>query len=127
MIFIELTEVLELHERVIQRYGGIRGIRDKGGLQSALVVPQNRVWYEGVQEIATLAATYAYHLTKAHAFFDGNKRIAAVSSIAFVLANDGEFNPTEDELVELFMKIAASQLSREDVEVFFRNHVVIVH
>lgn len=126
MIFIELTEVLESHGRLIARYGGIRGMRDEGALQSALIMPQNRLWYEGTEDIATLGATYAYHLAKAHAFFDGNKRIAAVTSLAFVYANGGEFSATEDEVVDLFMNIAASALTREEVETFFRNHIAII-
>ena len=124
MIFIELTEALSSHERLIARYGGMSGLRDEGALQSALIMPQNRLWYEGTEDIAILGATYAYHLTKAHAFFDGNKRIAAVISFAFVYTNRGFIDATEDEVVDLFMGIAASHLTREDVEAFFSNHII---
>ena len=126
MIFIELTEVLSSHERLITLYGGMSGLRDEGALQSALVMPQNRVWYEGIEDIAILGATYAYHLAKAHAFLDGNKRIAAVISFAFVYVNGGKIDATEDEVVDLFMKVAASRLQRVDVEAFFRHHMIII-
>ena len=126
MIFIELTEVLSSHERLIALYGGMRGLRDEGALQSALVMPQNRLWYEGNEDIAILGATYAFHLAKAHAFFDGNKRIAALISFAFIYANGGVIDATEDEIVDLFMQIAASYLTRADVEDFFRNHIILI-
>ena len=35
-LFLSLDEVLEMHRQQIDGYGGAHGIRDAGGLQSAL-------------------------------------------------------------------------------------------
>jgi death-on-curing protein len=73
--FPELEMVLKFHYKLIERYGGSHGLRDQGALESALAATQNRYFYEEAN-LATCAATYAYHLSQAHAFIDGNKRIA---------------------------------------------------
>jgi death-on-curing protein len=43
--------------------------------KSALASAENCAYYENADTV-TCAATYAYHLAQAHAFIDGNKRIA---------------------------------------------------
>ena len=58
------------HARLIEQTGGRAGIRDVGLLESALAAAENRHIYEGA-DLAACAATYAYHLTQAHAFIDG--------------------------------------------------------
>lgn len=123
MIFLSLDEVHSLHDRLIERYGGLSGLRDEGALQSALLAAENRHWYESLDELPVLAATYAYHLVKAHAFSDGNKRVAAATAFAFVYANGGEVGASEDEIVETFLEMAAGELSRQEVEEIFRRWV----
>ena len=83
MKFVDKISVLIIQRKLIERYGGIHGLRDDGGLESALNAAANRYNYE-TEELAKLAATYAYHLSQAHAFIDGNKRVAAVVSELFL-------------------------------------------
>ncbi len=52
-------------------------------------------------------------LTQANAFVDGNKRVAASVSEIFLELNGAELNATNDEIVELFLKIAARHSARE--------------
>jgi death on curing protein len=115
MIFVDKGSILEIQARLIERYGGIHGLRDEGALESALMAAENRAYYENAP-IEILAATYAYHLSQAHAFLDGNKRIAAAVAGVFLELNGAWLDASEDEIIELFLDIAASRLSREDVE-----------
>jgi death on curing protein len=118
MIFLRKEEVLRYHTLLIERYGGLHGIRDLGALESALAAAENRNFYENA-EAATCAATYAYHLSQAHAFLDGNKRIAAAMAELFLAANDLKITSTDDEMEELILGIAAGQITRDEVEIFF--------
>ena len=124
MIFLILDEVLAIHARAIDEIGGSHGLLDEGKLLSALTAPQNRYYYEDADLVAC-AATYAYHLTQAHAFLDGNKRTATASTAAFIYANDANWAPSKDELVDVFLKIASGELSREHVEHVFRQWIVV--
>lgn len=120
MLFLRKQEVLEIQQRLIDQFGGIHGIRDEGLLDSALSAPENRLRYENAN-LATCAATYAYHLTQAHAFLDGNKRIGAAVSEIFVALNGHRLSATNEEIVELFLSIAAGSTSRPDVEAAFER------
>jgi death-on-curing protein len=71
----------------------------------------------------TCAATYAYHLTQTHAFVDGNKRVAAAITEAFLETNGFELLMTNEEIIDLFLAIADSGLSREQVEDTLREKV----
>jgi death on curing protein len=123
MIFLDKSAVLEIQTQLIERYGGIHGLRDEGALESALMAAENRAYYENAP-IEILAATYAYHLSQAHAFLDGNKRIAAAVAGVFLELNGAWLDASQDEIIELFLDIAASHLSREDVERKFAEWLI---
>ncbi len=123
IFFPDFDEILMIHREIIRETGGSEGLRDAGGLESALNAAANRFNYE-TDDLAKLAATYAYHLSQAHAFIDGNKRIAVVVSELFLKLNGAKLNATNDEIIELFLDIAASKLLREDVEEKFARWLV---
>lgn len=124
MKFVDRTSVLIIHQKLIERYGGIHGLRDESALESAINAAENRFNYE-TEDLAKLAATYAYHLSQAHAFLDGNKRIAAAVAGVFLEINGAFLNAEEDEIIELFLDIAASKLSRETVEEKFAAWLIL--
>jgi death-on-curing protein len=121
--FLRHHDVLRIHARVIQLFGGGEGIRDEGALSSALTAAENRVHYEN-PDLAACAATYAYHLTQAHAFVDGNKRVAAAVTEVFLGINEAQLIATNEQVVSLFLNIAAGGFSREQVEDLFRSWIV---
>jgi death on curing protein len=115
--------VLAIHARAIEEFGGLHGVRDEGALEAALTAAENRAHYEQAPLIIC-AATYAYHLTQAHAFLDGNKRVAAAVAEIFLELNGAELRATDDQIVALFLAIAAGQISRQDVEQWFTQWAV---
>ncbi|MGB9179268.1 MAG: type II toxin-antitoxin system death-on-curing family toxin [Pyrinomonadaceae bacterium] len=122
LLFLRKREVLDIHAQMIEAFGGIHGLRDEGALESAIAAAENREYYENA-DLATCAATYAYHLSQAHAFVDGNKRIAAAASEIFLEINGTRLNSTNEQIVSLFLDIAAGNSSRDAVEQFFQQHV----
>jgi death-on-curing protein len=54
--FLTLDEVLAIHERLVERFGGPPGVRDAGLLESALFRPQTG-YYEDLPAMA--AALFA--------------------------------------------------------------------
>jgi len=122
MKFPDKLDVLTAHARLIAETGGSAGVRDEGLLESALAAAENRHRYENA-DLVTCAATYAYHLTQAHAFIDGNKRVAAAVTETFLESNGSQLAMTDAELVQLFLDIAAGLLSRDQVERLFRARI----
>lgn len=121
-MFPEKLDVLTVHARLIAETGGTGGLRDEALLESALAAAENRHRYEAA-DVVSCAATYAYHLTQSHAFLDGNKRVAAAITEAFLETNGYELIMSNDEIVALFLAIASSTLSREQVEQRLRDKV----
>jgi death-on-curing protein len=121
MIFLRTDEVIAIHREVIERFGGSHGLRDRGLLESALAAAENRYLYENIS-VAIAGATYAFHLAKAHAFVDGNKRIAAAASEIFIMSNGQRLQATNDQIVKLILGIASGLLSRSDAEEFYESH-----
>ena len=125
MKFPTLLEVLSIHQQVVAETGGQPGLRDQGLLESALKAAENRYYYEQADVIAC-AATYAYHICMAHAFIDGNKRVAAAVSETFLLVNGWQLTLDNTEFVDMFLKIADGVLLRDAIEEVFRHCAVSV-
>lgn len=123
MRFPTLSDVLSIHQQVVAETGGQPGLRDQGLLESALKAAENRHYYEQADVIAC-AATYAYHLCMAHAFIDGNKRVAAAVSETFLLLNGWQLELENAELVDMFLKIADGALLRDAIEDVFQRRAV---
>ena len=107
MLFPEKLDVLTVHARLIAETGGTSGLRDEALLESALAAAENRYHYEAA-DVVSCAATYAYHLAQTHAFLDGNKRVAAAVTEAFLETNGFKLTMTNEEIVTLFLAIAPS-------------------
>lgn len=120
--FLVKAAVLHMHRRAIVRFGGSFGLRDEGRLESALMSAENRYFYEGAS-LAQCAAAYAYHLCQAHAFVDGNKRVAALAAEASLRLNGATLTATDDELIVIFLSIASGELDRAAVDKFFQGRV----
>ncbi|EDX82661.1 death-on-curing family protein [Synechococcus sp. PCC 7335] len=125
MEFPTLSDVLSIHRLIVAETGGQSGLRDQGLLESALKAAENRHYYEEADVIAC-AATYAYHLCMAHAFIDGNKRVAAAVSETFLLINGWQLRMENVALVDMFLKIADGALLRDAIEEAFRHHAVAI-
>ena len=122
MKFPDKLDALTVHARLISETGGTRGLRDAALLESALAAAENRHNYEAA-DVVQCAATYAYHLAQAHAFVDGNKRVAAAITETFLETNGNRLNMTNDEIFQLFLDVASGLLSRDQVEQKLRERV----
>lgn len=82
-LFLTLEETLELHRQLIERFGGLDGVRDLGLLESALARPRSGYYASLSEQAAALMQSLAGN----HAFIDGNKRIAFAASAVFLHMN----------------------------------------
>lgn len=81
--YLSLDEVLVLHKKLIDEFGGHHGVRDLGALESALIRPQLG-YYDTVQ---AQAAALIESLANNHPFVDGNKRVAFFAADVFLRLN----------------------------------------
>jgi death-on-curing protein len=109
--WLEYDAIIALQAATIMEFGGAPGLRDDGLLRSALARPQNLYAYEGVEDILRLAACYAYGIAKNHSFVDGDKRAAFLAAVVFIETNGFAFSATEVEAAEVFLALAAGDIS----------------
>ena len=81
--FLSRDEVLAIHQRLIDVFGGPEGVRDPGLLDSALHRPQTG-YYE---DLSAMAAAMFESLLMNHPFVDGNKRVAFFATDVFLRLN----------------------------------------
>ena len=115
-IWVPNQAVYIIHDRQIARHGGASGLRDEGLLQGALQRPINKWQYENSDTFGC-AAAYAFGVAKAHAFVDGNKRTAFVTSVTFLRLNGWHFVTKPAEGVTFMEDLASGAVSDES----FRN------
>lgn len=95
--FPALDEVLEMHEALIDTFGGAHGIRDLGALDSAIMRPQMGYYNSLIEEAAAMMES----LSNNHPFIDGNKRVAFFVTDEFLRMN-GYFLECENEAAYAF-------------------------
>ena len=111
-IWVGPDVVMAVHNDQIARHGGGEGLRDAGGLDSALAYPQNLAAYEN-PGMAELAAGYLFAIAKNHAFVDGNKRTAWVTCNIFIEINGGELVFDKLEAVRFVEGVAGGTIDYE--------------
>lgn len=119
--FLSLDEVLAIQERLIGRFGGDHGVRDRGLLESALFRPQTG--YYGL--IEAMAAALFESLLINHAFVDGNKRVAFFATDVFLRLNGWKLAVSAGEGEQFIIGIlAANNRSFDKILPWIRDHLV---
>jgi death-on-curing protein len=114
--FLPEEAIIEIHDILIEKYGGEPGLRDPSLLDSALHQPMLVVQFaDTLPSLHLLAATYGYHLSENQPFFDGNKRIAAAAIIMFLDINGLEITASEDEFFDKMMDLANKRMDKRQL------------
>jgi death-on-curing protein len=122
-LWLAQQAVIILHNRSIALHGGATGIRDLGLLSSALERPRNRFYYEQVDDVAELAATYAVAISSNHPFVDGNKRAAFQCLTLFVRQNGLRLRTPQADAALTILALAAGKLDLERLSVWVRANL----
>src|SRR6266700_5095716 len=80
---LKVGEVYLLQHRLVELFGALHGVRDKGAVEAAVFRPQTG-YYNSIEEEA---AALMESLAKNHGFVDGNKRIAFTAADVFLRRN----------------------------------------
>lgn len=124
MRYLTVTEVLDLHLRLIEQSGGSRGLRDRGALVSAVRQPQMQFGEEELYaSIAEKAAALGYALIQNHPFVDGNKRVGHASMEVFLSLNGWEIVASVDEQERLILDVAGGTADRDELTEWLSAHI----
>ena len=124
MRYLALSEVVELHWRLLEATGGAVGIRDLGALESAVAQP--KMTLAGSDLYPTLeekAAALCFSLVANHPFVDGNKRVGHAAMETFLVLNGAEIDAGLDEQERIMLKLAAGRLDRGQFASWLGQHL----
>lgn len=110
-----VKQIVEIHDTIIDNYGGTGRMLNRGTLE-LLVYKLNRE-----RDIFRQAALFLHAIAAQHPFFDGNKR-TAFATAENVLGEAGHYlNAETDEIVNLMKKIAEYKCSVQKIEKWVRE------
>lgn len=103
--YIEADEIIDLHEVLLEEWGGDEGGGHRGalyeGVEAAVAAVKNS-YYESVVE---LAAAYAVYIVQGHVFLDGNKRTGAGALLCFLRSNGESMRVSTQRLKNLMLEL----------------------
>lgn len=121
--YIAYQYVIEVHDDLINEYGGRKGILNEGLLRSALEMPKARFNEKDLHRtIFDKTAAYLFHLIQNHPFVDGNKRTASMTAMVFFASNyKKSFTIFDAEYQEIILGVAQGIVTKKEIAKFFRN------
>jgi death-on-curing protein len=108
--YVRVDVLINVHGRLLERYGGVAGVRDANGLEAAIARPQNLAHYSEVSSVGALGAALAWSLLRNHPFADGNKRSAFAALTIFLELNGYKWTCSEVEETAMFLLAAGTEI-----------------
>jgi death-on-curing protein len=117
--YLEMDEALRIHEALILEFGGARGVRDLGLLDSALGRPKSGYYSDLIEEAAALWESLAMN----HPFVDGNKRVAYAVVELFLQINGLDIAP-DNAAIETFIygNLEAGTFNKDVLDAWLRTN-----
>ena len=115
--------VIALHDEQLAEHGGLPGIRDLGVVQSALARAQKLASFDNCEDVARLAAAYAYGIARNHGFLDGNKRTALVTADLFLMLNGYELISSPADNVLTILSVAEGTITEGEFVSWIRDNI----
>lgn len=110
--------IIKVHDELINKYGGAKGVLNISSLLSSLARPftGSASGEEYYPAIVDKAAALIHSLIENHPFVDGNKRTAAQVTKIFLRENNYDLDFTNDEIVEFVLDIANHKLELNQIK-----------
>jgi death-on-curing protein len=118
MLFISIQDIMLMHDVLINRFGGSTGLRDRAGLEAALMRPQSGYHPDVIAQAAALFESLIIN----HPFIDGNKRIAFAAMDTFLRINNKRLNTDSAKAYRQIMHMfKVQELKFDHVDVWLRT------
>jgi death on curing protein len=120
--YLTFEQVLKIHDAVIEKFGGLQGIRDMNLLLSAIESPKAAMFGRDLYPtIYDKAATYLYHIVQSHPFNDANKRTGFGAAYLFLKANNIVILFDDVSFENLIIEVAKGKKTKEEISYFFQH------
>jgi death on curing protein len=121
---LTIEEVLQLHQMLLEQTGGMSGIRERGGLESAVAQPHMTFGGQALYvSVIEKAVAMGFSLMQNHPFVDGNKRIGHCAMEVMLVLNGYEITVEVEEQEQIILQVAAGQCPRDTFREWVEKHV----
>ncbi|MCZ2157498.1 MAG: type II toxin-antitoxin system death-on-curing family toxin [Bryobacterales bacterium] len=121
--FLTLKEVMDIHDDMVRRYGGKRGIRDSALLESSITMPRSGIVGQYLHNgLFEMAAAYLFHFSRNRPFYAANDRTAVTVALVFLRVNGYEVHGDPRELHDLVNAVVQHKADKDIITWFFRAH-----
>jgi death-on-curing protein len=121
---IDINEVEKIHDILIDKFGGAKGIRDKGLLESSINRPFQT--FDGQElypnPVDKAAAIFESIITN-HPFVDGNKRTAYVLMRLILKNHNVDINLGQSDKYDFVIKAASGQLRFDQIKTWINDNL----
>ena len=114
-----------LHEESLAEFGGARGLREEGLLDSALARPQNAYAFKSGSTLADLAASYGIAIAKNHAFVGGNKRAGFLSIGLFLMIDGHRLVADQADAIGTMLGVASGNVGEAALAAWIAANMVV--
>lgn len=121
--YLTTADLLGLHHALLERYGGLGGVRDLGALEAAAFRPQCGYYEDAIAEAAALMESLLIN----HPFVDGNKRVAFAACDVFLRINGYVLKAESEWLYDRIIAWIAAKGDRLDMINYDLRQVVNRH
>jgi death-on-curing protein len=123
-VYLSLAQVFAWHEDLVDAFGGVAAVRDRGALESALARPAMTFGGEDLYpDVAAKAAALMHSLVLNHPFIDGNKRAGIAAAEFFIEQNSHQLVASDVELEELTLAVAEGKVEVEALTIWLRQRL----
>jgi death on curing protein len=106
-VWIDERDALAIHGRLLALDGGLKGVRDRTLLQSAVARPQQLFAYGSGPEIAARAAAYTFGIFRNHPFSTDISEPVSFLRCSSLKLNGHNFVATEEGAAQAVISLAA--------------------
>jgi death-on-curing protein len=121
--YLTTDQILRLHDALVEKFGGLLGIRDHNLLLSCVESPKMALAGKDLYpSVYDKAGVYLFNIVCNHPFNDGNKRTGASAALLFLQINKAcipfDFSPRNMVYENFVVKVARSKTTKEKIAYF---------
>jgi death on curing protein len=125
--WLEMDDLLAIHDQQIAALGGDRTVLDRNVLESALERPRNLdTLVSPKPDLASLAAALAFGLACGQGFLDGNKRTSLAATKEFLKENGYAIQAGADELENKWNALSVKTLNQQQLADWLRERLIAI-
>ena len=123
MRYLTFDEILQIHRRMIEVFGGEDGILSEEALENCVALPMMVIFgTETSTSLWSKAATMLHCLANRHPFIDGNKRTAWTATKVFLLLNGFRLSASPEDGESTVLDVVKGILDLERLAYWIETH-----